>query len=74
MEGNIQVNKAEIEFKDKPSITLTGDEIAATFKIGYFNADKTGNNARVMAMFRDGRQYPTGEVYFSDSYSLMVKP
>ncbi len=74
VEGNIQVTKAEIEFKDKPSITLTGDEIAATFKIGYFNADKTGNNARVMAMFRDGRQYPTGEVYFSDSYSLMVKP
>ena len=73
VEGNIKVTKAEITFKDKPALTLSGDEIDNNFLIGYVNADKTGSNARVMVVFKDGKKYPTSQVYLSDEYTVMVK-
>ncbi len=73
VEDNIQIAKAEIIFADKTSVTLTGDEIAETFKIGYYNADKSSGEARVMVMFKDGKKYPTGEFYMSDKYTIKVK-
>ena len=72
-EGNIKIASAKITFKDNKSVILSGDEIGDNFIIGYANADKTGNTARVMVRFKDGKKYPTSQVYYSKEYTIMVK-
>ena len=71
-EGNVKVASAKITFKDNKAVILSGDEIDDNFVIGYANADKTGS-ARVMVRFKDGKKYPTGPIYYSKEYTIMLK-
>ncbi len=73
VEENIKITSAKITFKDKTTVVIDEGDINDTFIVGYANAEKTGNNARVMVRFKDGKSYPTETLYFSEGYTVMVK-